>query len=351
MMRKLVLAMFTPAMATQVYVGGTYFDYGKDMPFASAYGGEAMNANFVNCYYKPGPATTKEERIYSIDKVLEEGYAITDMWGKYYIDGNVLTESTRATDDNWTYGVYNQFNSKYSVTTADKEAMRLDEQLDPGEVTTHTAEKAYERIMQFGGASLVRDAVDERIIQDVTTGTATYMDGGNGSVNGIIDTQSAVGGWPHLSTLPAPQDTDSDGMPDDWETENGLDKDDPGDAQLLSLDEEYPNVEVYINSLVDHIVSLQNLEVIDTTGIDTENIGIQDIQMHFNALTNSLDVKHNSKVREIALYSVSGKKILHGNFNDSHITWQLPALQGGIYIVRLVDENKGLFTRKIPVFN
>lgn len=27
----------------------------------SCYGGEAMNANIVNCYYKPGPATTKTE--------------------------------------------------------------------------------------------------------------------------------------------------------------------------------------------------------------------------------------------------------------------------------------------------
>lgn len=74
----------------------------------SCYGGEGMNANIVNCYYKPGPATTKKERIISIDKLLEPGYAISDIWGKFYIDGNVMTGSTRATNDNWTYGVYNQ---------------------------------------------------------------------------------------------------------------------------------------------------------------------------------------------------------------------------------------------------
>jgi autotransporter-associated beta strand protein len=315
----------------------------------SAYGGEAMNANFVNCYYKSGPATTKDERIYSIDKLTEDGYAITDIWGKYYIDGNVLTESTRATEDNWTYGVYNQFNAKYTVSAADKEAMRLDVQHDPGEVTTHSAEKAYERILQFGGASLVRDAVDERIIHDVSTGTATYMDGGNGSVNGIIDTQTAVGGWPHLSTLPAPADTDEDGMPDDWETENGLDMNDPGDAQLVTVDEEYPNIEVYLNSLVDGIVSLQNLEVIDTTGIEKENAGLP-VKIFFNNSTNELNVEHSRCVKEVSVYTISGKKLLRGNFNSPDITWQIPSFQGGIYIVHMVDEDRMVYTRKIPVF-
>lgn len=314
----------------------------------SAYGGEAMNVNFVNCYYKPGPATTKTERIVSIDKLTETGYPIYDIWGKFYIDGNVLTASTRATDDNWTYGVYNQFNAKYTVTQEDKDAMRLAEQLDPGEVTTHTAEKAYERILEYGGASLVRDTIDKRIIHEVATGTATYMDGGNGSVDGIIDTQSAVGGWPQLSTLPAPQDTDNDGMPDEWETANGLDPNSPDDAQLITVDTIYPNLEVYINSLVDHIVSKQNNET-NNTSVEKPYLAKNKLKMFFNNTTNELNVSHAIRIENISIYSVSGMLLFSNSFKDPEIIWQIPEVQNGIYIVRVVDEQKRVYSAMFPV--
>ncbi|MBZ9730105.1 hypothetical protein LB467_10440 [Salegentibacter sp. JZCK2] len=48
------------------------------------------------------------------------------------------------------------------------------------------------------GASLVRDEVDERISEEVKTGTYTY-EASNGSGLGVIDTQADVGGWPELS--------------------------------------------------------------------------------------------------------------------------------------------------------
>jgi len=227
----------------------------------SCYGGEAMNVNIVNCYYKPGPATTKTERIISIDKNLSEGTAIYNKWGKFYIDGNYMSASARATVDNWTYGVYNQFSKKYGVVPeSDNIAMKLTSPLDPFSVTTHSALKAYEKVLEYAGASLVRDTVDKRLIHDVSTGTATFMDGGNGSFNGIIDSQKAVGGWPLLKSTEAPLDTDNDGMTDTWEKANNLNPDDPDDAQLKTVDGIYPNVEVYINSLVSIIVENQNKE-------------------------------------------------------------------------------------------
>ena len=215
----------------------------------SAYGGEAMNVNMVGNYYKPGPGTTKNERIVAIDKLTDTGFPISETWGKFFIDGNFLSASARATTDNWTYSVYNQYHSKYgTVSEVEKSGMRLLIPLNSGEVTTHGAEKAYEKVLDFAGASFKRDPVDLRIIQEVRTGTATFMTGGNGSVNGIIDTQSAVGGWPELKSLTAPGDSDNDGMPDAWEVANGLNKNSPADAQLTTMDGKYPNVEVYINS-------------------------------------------------------------------------------------------------------
>ena len=223
----------------------------------SAYGGEAMNVNIVNCYYKPGPVTTKRERILSIDKNKTSGTEVYDTWGKFYINENYVEGSARATADNWTYGVFNQFHGSYgTVSEADKAAIRL---MEPhpiqNNVTTHTAEEAYQRVLSYGGASLKRDAVDSRVVGDVRNGSFTAP-GSKGSMNGIIDSQSDVGGWPELQSVPAPLDSDGDGMPDDWETARKLDPA-KANANGRSLSTAYDNIEVYINSLVKDIVEAQ----------------------------------------------------------------------------------------------
>jgi hypothetical protein len=223
----------------------------------SCYGGEAMNVNIVNCYYKPGPATSKEERIISIDKNKTPGTAVYDIWGKFFIDGNYMAGSTRATNDNWTYGVYNQFHSSYgNVSGADKSAMRMDQEHPINEnVTTHTAQEAYEKVLQFTGASLFRDAVDARIIENVRNGDFSF-EGSNGSTKGIIDSQTDVGGWPELISMDAPTDTSEDGMPDDWKTMMKLD---PQKKQTNghSLSTGYENIEVYLHYLVKDIIENQ----------------------------------------------------------------------------------------------
>lgn len=224
----------------------------------SAYGGEAMNVNIVNCYFKPGPATLKEERIISIDKNKNVGTEVYDIWGKFYIDGNVLATSARATTDNWTYGVYNQFHGSYgTVSVSDKTAMKLVSPLPVnGNVTTHTATVAYTRVLAYGGASRARDAVDVRIIDNVAKGEFSFP-GSNGSTNGIIDTQDDVGGWPELKSVTPPVDSSGDGIPDDWQIEKRLNP-------LMNvaighdLSSAYDNIEVYLNSLVAETTLNQN---------------------------------------------------------------------------------------------
>ncbi|MEZ5044803.1 MAG: pectate lyase [Saprospiraceae bacterium] len=223
----------------------------------SCYGGEAMNVNIVNCYYKPGPATRKPERIIAIDKNLESGTAVYDTWGKFYINGNYVAGSDRATNDNWTYGVYNQIHSKYgTLSAADKAAMRVDEAHSIDEnVTTHTAQVAYEKVLALGGASLSRDAVDERIVDDVKNAGFLAV-GSAGSTGGIIDSQEDVGAWPSLVTGVVPMDTSADGMPDDWKLQQHL-KPDLDQTNGRDLSSAYDNVEVYINSLVKDIIAKQ----------------------------------------------------------------------------------------------
>ena len=224
----------------------------------SIYGGEAMNVNIINCYYKPGPATLKRERILSIDKNKAPGDEVYNIWGKFFILGNYVEGSSRATNDNWTYGVFNQFHSSYgTVSEADKNSLKLaNPHPNNDNVITHTAQDAYERVLKHVGASLKRDAIDKRIISDVVNGTFTAQ-GSAGSINGIIDSQKDVGGWPVLSSLPVFLDSDGDGMPDQWEVINklGHQKSNANDRNLSTA---FDNIEVYLNSLVKQITDVQS---------------------------------------------------------------------------------------------
>ena len=58
-----------------------------------------------------------------------------------------------------------------------------------------------------------------------------------------------MGGWPTLKSLPAPADTDQDGMPDDWESNNGLDPNDAEDRNDDRNNDGYTNLEEYLNEL------------------------------------------------------------------------------------------------------
>ena len=109
------------------------------------------------------------------------------------------------------------------------------------------AEDAYEAVLRFAGASRTRDSVDERIVEEVRTGTARF---GN---RGIIDSQEDVGGWPELRSEPAPKDSDGDGIPDEWKRQHGLQVGDPEEGNRDRNGDGYTNLEEYLNSLVRHL--------------------------------------------------------------------------------------------------
>ena len=130
--------------------------------------------------------------------------------------------------------------------------------------TTHSAEGAFDAILAYAGASLKRDVVDKRAVDDARSGKATITDGGNGSTDGIIDTQSAVGGWPELTATDeeiarASTDSDGDGIPDYYEELFGLNKKNAADGKTKTLDPKglYTNLEVYLHYLVRDITAAQ----------------------------------------------------------------------------------------------
>lgn len=238
------------------------------------YGGEAMNVNIVNNYYKPGPATlklgtTKQMRIAGIgirtDKYIASypAYAPTHhVWGKFYVDGNVNSKHSQVTNNNWQYGIYNQISSAdndNTFTSVTKDTMKLSEPIDYIHVTTHTAETAYAKVLDYVGCCKKRDSYDDFIINETRNGLATYTGGNNNP--GIIDTPEdnrpadADADWsplPDLGESIAQKDSDGDGMPDLYEDTNGLDANNPADgAQLASNG--YTHLENYLNSLVKDI--------------------------------------------------------------------------------------------------
>ena len=228
------------------------------------YGGEDGWFNLVNNYYKPGPASA--DRKYFVEaygKYDKEGVRYADKYPELYLSGNVNTSHSLENGpagiswkDGSSWGNYQTVNpSAHRISGPSSEDIYT---------TTHSASDAFARICSSAGASLKRDAVDARATGDAQSGKATYADGGNGSKNGIIDTQSAVGGWPIYSASSAElsriTDADKDGMPDWFEEQFGLDKADAADSNAKTLDhmKRYTNLEMYLHYLVRDIVQAQN---------------------------------------------------------------------------------------------
>jgi pectate lyase len=109
-------------------------------------------------------------------------------------------------------------------------------------INQQSPEDAYQAVLEHAGCSLPnRDVVDARIIDEVRTGTAKYGE------KGIIAEPNDVGGWPELKSLPAPTDSDSDGMPDEWESKFGLDPKNDNDNIEDKDKDGYTNIEEYLN--------------------------------------------------------------------------------------------------------
>lgn len=209
------------------------------------YGGENGMYNMVGNYYKPGSATTSNQSRMLV--VYKEPFNGMPGDGKFYIDGNFISGNPSVTANNWNGVTYKN--------GAAQTQSKLDDPIDFDMTTLHTAEQAYVKVLAYAGASLVRDAVDERVIAETQNGTTTY----NGSVDdlpGLIDSQEDVGGWPALASLTVPLDTDGDGMPDAWEIEMKLNPN-VANANEKDLSTAYDNIEVYINSIVKEITQSQ----------------------------------------------------------------------------------------------
>ncbi len=216
----------------------------------SAYAGEGGTYDLVNNYYKPGPATlAKKGKVrYRILAPNDKAGKNTEdrVWGRFYVSGNFMFGHEDVTKNN-SLGVHPDPTDSASVIPGDLLAKT---EFKMPFVTTQKAEDAYNDVLKFAGASFKRDVVDTRIVNEVKNGTFTFK-GSNGSDNGIIDSQSDVGGWPEYkcNSKDILKDSDEDGMPDVWEEKHKLNKNNKEDGYAFTLDKNYTNVEIYLNEL------------------------------------------------------------------------------------------------------
>lgn len=193
--------------------------------FKTAYGGGRYGEiNMVGNYYKPGPASEHHRLL----DVAEDGT------GRYYLMGNVMEGNEEVTRNNHqAVGVRPDAQKCLVATPFSYEPIRED-----------TPEEAYRKVLKQVGCSFMRDSYDRDVLRQVRKGWARQ------DINGIINSQDEVGGWPLLKRGKALKDSDGDGIPDIWERAHGLNPDDPTDVSTYTLSEEYTNIEIYLNGLV-----------------------------------------------------------------------------------------------------
>jgi hypothetical protein len=213
--------------------------YGGDVEI----NGGIARLNLVNNYYKPGPATPSTHKLVRPDYSGEARGV-----GRFHVQGNIIEGNAARTADNWLAVDFVQ------VPTASRDSSRSDTIFTIAQpINMLAAQNAYDTVLQWAGAVLPkRDAVDKRIIHEVSTRTAS----GSGTANrpGIIDAPAAVGGLPQYENCTGPADSDHDGMPDDWETDHLLNPTVAADRNLVGNDG-YTMLENYLNSLASNILT------------------------------------------------------------------------------------------------
>lgn len=291
------------------------------------YGGPGGGyVNMVNNYYKTGPAgTTNRVTTVSIANSTSssDNKKYWDMTSRYYINGNRVNnnENHDWTNVNFDSGVVTYNGAKYTkdpnhyygeyleytnINDVDCLPIKLDSPMAPiGEITTHVAATAFDKVLAFAGSSLHRDDVDARYMTEAHDGTATYT-GSVTNKKGLIDKVSDVNGYTE-DTFPTGQhpsdyDSDGDGIPDDWEIANGLDPEDKSDGMKKTIDEKgwYTNLEVFAHSLVEDIMK---------SGNEDGDSNFEEYYPAYKKPTTAIESVRTSAILHTEYYSLDGRRL------------------------------------------
>jgi hypothetical protein len=225
--------------------------------------------NIINNYYQPGPMTPKDNNVGHRIIKPESGRSKLKyhVYGRAYVNGNVMEGFPAITKDNWNGGVQVEEQGNVGEHIS---YMKWNKPLPMPTLTIVPATDAKEYVLSNAGATLPkRDPVDLRIAKQVKTGKIDYIENVklpetqfehrrapiDSYKKGIITDVAQVGGYPEYKGTPY-KDSDNDGMPDDYEKKNGLNPNSAADASATAKGKSgYTNIEEYLNS----VVPLQNV--------------------------------------------------------------------------------------------
>ncbi|MGQ9576885.1 MAG: pectate lyase family protein [Thermoguttaceae bacterium] len=182
--------------------------------------------NFVGNYFKPGPSSRP-----GVAEILVNPAKGTP---RLFVEGNLGPRRPDPSMEEWALVGYG-WDPGHAVPASCRSHRRF--QTWP--ISTCPAADAVELVLAHAGATAPkRDAVDQRIVADVRNASGA-----------IIDSPQDVGGYPTLAGGATPDDSDDDGMPDQWERANALDPLDPSDASGDRDGDGYTNIEEYLHCL------------------------------------------------------------------------------------------------------
>ena len=211
--------------------------------------GGAYQVNFVNNYYKRGPANGTS----TIMKAQLEGTGKGSQ--SYFYSGNILQNNNGSTVCDGTDNSCSRTTDVSGGQVVDWTVF-VNSPFFPSYASIHTANDAYKSVLSDVGCTQpVFDDHDKRIIKETLAGSYTYT-GSISGVKGLPDTDQDVGGWedyPNESRA-ANFDTDHDGLPDWWEKLKGTNPNsaigDFSDSNADTDHDGYTNLEEYLQWLM-----------------------------------------------------------------------------------------------------
>lgn len=209
------------AKARIEFINNVIYNWGKS-GFVGGHSSANHYQDIVGNYFIAGPSSTNDflSMFSATDHVYhKDNYVDLDKDGK--LNGRLITDEDFI---------------KETATLLKEPTLLL-----KSNVKISTAAEACKVVMAEAGSSLKRDAVDNRII-----GYFKSL----GKTGAIFKTEADAGGQDLPKEVRSTvKDTDQDGIPDDWEKKNKLDKGNAADAVKIN-GTGYTNLELYINSLI-----------------------------------------------------------------------------------------------------
>jgi hypothetical protein len=211
------------------FVNNVLFDCWGDPFIAGDFGSEddwqsPHTANVVGCYFISSSSTSK-----AIVKanVVNGSNTFSLYLASTFLDGNA-NGSLDGSDQG--YGIVSGTVNQIS-------------RIGSPQVKTDDPLAAYNRVLDNAGCALpVRDSLDARLVEDVRNQRTSHLTDHN-------ELGFNNNGYGTLRNGTPKQDTDQDGMPDEWESKMGLDSNNSSDRNNDADNDGYTNLEEYLNEL------------------------------------------------------------------------------------------------------